>query len=587
LTRTTLRILAILLAGAVALASAGAAGVSPWWGLPLIPAVWFGLAALGRWLHALLVRRALERDRRRDRPSSASISTDAARRLRRIASGEAGFTADAEPLPDLERAAFFLGNPGDENAVVLDVMASTRASRIAIVAGLRVLHDESVAALGNPLHPLYLDADTLLPLMGHPTPRFFRHWRASRAWAERQALFDPVHAEECLAVRLVQARMPRAALTVLRNARRTRRRRSLRRLARLLVVQRLHESGDVGFPMDALGVWAPAVVLVMGRRLRELIPDTALVAAPRRGAASLESAVRHVPKLARELARLARETPVLVPHVASALAAVLDRPADVVRRDLEKHRLDARCDNTLVPHLRGLALLAERRPAEAAYEFETALERAGDFTAAAFSLAVARRRAGDPKKGAAALREHAILNPKNPDVPIYLARYLADGGDRNGARRAYREGIERFPDALQIRVAYAMDLAAWGEDSAAAEEFDFARRAQPGDARLALLAGRARLNAGRPREAVEPLEQAARHLRGGERAEAQYFLLSAFREQGLHDLAKPIADELVEGLGRGQETLLDEVAEYQEERHDFRRARRAQSRARRLRGDRW
>jgi hypothetical protein len=586
-TRTTLRIAALLLAGAAVLGATGAVGVSPWWGLPLLPAVWYGLAAGGRALHGWSLSRLLARDRKTGTKSPASVAVDAAVRLRRIAAGDPGFTAETEHLTDLERAVFFPGNPGHEGSVLLDVAESSRAARAAIVAGLRVLHDETVAALGRPLHPLFLDAETLLTLLGHPLPRVLRRWRAEHTWNRHRHLFDPAWAEECLAVRLLQGGMPRAAIRVLTDAPRTRRRRALRRLARLLVVVRLNEAGDIGFRMDSLGTWAPAVVLVMGRRLAELIPGTPLVDAPRRGPAALETAVRNVPRLTRELASLAADVPQILPLCTAVLAAVLDRPEADVRRDLASGKLAARRDEVLVPHLRGLALLVEKRPQEAAYEFETALARATDFTPAAFSLAVARRRAGDEKHGAAALREHAIHNPRKSDVPIYLARYLADGGDRPGARRVYLRGIERFPDVLQIRVAYAMELAAWGEDEAAANQFDEVRRKDAANPRLALLTGRARLHAGRAGDAVEPLEQASRFLRGGERAEAQFWLLSAFREQGLHDLAKPIAEELVEGLGQGQESLLDEVAEYLEERHDFTRARRAASRARRLRGDRW
>ena len=171
MTRTFLRIAALLLAGAVALGSAGLAGVSPWWGLPLLPIAWFAFATGGRAFHAWTVRRALERDRRSGRRSPASIAIDAAVRLRKIAAGDPGFTAESDRLPDLERAVFFLGNPGHEPSVILDTIASTRASRAAVVAGLRVLHDEAVAALGRPLHPLFLDAETILPMIG----RLSRH----------------------------------------------------------------------------------------------------------------------------------------------------------------------------------------------------------------------------------------------------------------------------------------------------------------------------------------------------------------------------------------------------------------------------
>lgn len=587
MTRTSLKALALLLAGAAALGAAGAAGVSPWWTLPVVPCVGYLLMTAGRALHAWGVRRVLLRDSERGERSRVTEAVDAARRLRLVASGDPGFTRETDAVPHLERAVLFPGSAGDEAKVLRDLRETTPTGRVALATSMRTLHDELVVAMGSPLHPLFPEADGLLQMLGHPVPHVLRRFRTAREWARRRALFDPARADELLAARLLEAAMPLAALQTLRRAPRTRRRRALRRLARLAVVVRQGEQGSIGFRVQSLAPWAPAIVLVVGRRLRDLIPGSVIVQAPKGGAAALERTLRRLPRLLAEQQALLDVAPGLLTVVRDVAAAVTGRPARRIERELRSRSFVGARDPVLESHLRGLALLDERRPNESIAEFEAVLRAAPDFAPGAFSLATALRRLGDPKGGRRALEEHVARNPRNAELPIYVARWLADGGDRTGARRAYRDGIRRFPAALPIRVAYAHDLANWGEGSAAAEQLDLARREQPADPRLALMAGRARLNAGRAKDAVEPLEQAVRALQGGERAEAQFWLVAALREQGRHDRAVQLADEVVDALGRGQESYLDDLAEYLEERHEFARARRASARARRLRGDRW
>jgi tetratricopeptide (TPR) repeat protein len=348
------------------------------------------------------------------------------------------------------------------------------------------------------------------------------------------------------------------------------------------------EREAIGFRADVLGPWAAPVTLVVGRRLKDLLPGALLVEAAPRGAESLDLAVRRVPRLVAELTTLQLVLPNLRPAVRDAIAAVLARDPRGIEKELARgNGVEARADAALACHLRGLAILAERRPREAIAEFDAALRCADDFAPAAYSLAVAHRRAGEKDTAANVMRSYAKSHPADPDAASLLARFLGEAGDRYGARRAYREAIRRFPDALQIRVAFALELQTWGDGRGAAEQFDVVRRAQPADARLAFLAGRARVSAGRGADAVEALEQAAQTLTGTERAEAMFWLVSALRGEGRHDRAVVIAGELVDGLGRDQVEMLDDVAEYLEERQDYTRARRAAKRARRLRGGEW
>lgn len=587
MTRTTLRILTLMIAGASAPAFSAWTGLPAWAGLPLVPLVWFLLTSAGRTLHSLVVMRRVRRDRRLRRASGTLRAVEASQRLRRIATGEAGFTRTSCPLPALERAIVFPASPGEEKLVLTDVSLLTKREERDIADGFVALADEVSAALTSPFHPLYLDADSLLPMLGFRVPRLFGTVRAAQSWAKmRHELSVPLY-RETIAVRLLQAGMPTAALRVLRKGPRTKRRRTLRRLARLLVVVQQGEREGIGFRAEAWGPWAAPVTLVIGRRLKDLLPGSLFVEAAPRGAESLDLAVRRVPRLVAELTALQEALPNLRGAVRDAVAAVLARDPRSVEKELAKGAVEARADGALACHLRGLAVLAEKRPREAIAEFDAALRGADDFAPAAYSLAVAHRRAGDKETAGKVMRAYAASHPSDPDAAALLARFLGEAGDRYAARRAWREAIRRFPDALQIRMAFAHALQAWGDGKGAAEQFDVARRALPADARLALLAGRARVSAGRGADAVEALEQAAQSLTGVERAEAMFWLVSALRGEGRHDRAVVIAGELVDGLGRDQVEMLEDVAEYLEERHDYAKARRAANRVRRLRGGEW
>jgi tetratricopeptide (TPR) repeat protein len=580
MTRTTLTILTLLAAGAAAVVVASALGGSGWLGLPAVPLTWYALAWLGAAAHRAWVRWHLRRESARGGgPFVRAVETWAA--VPKVSGGDAWFTRATAPTPKLERAVLFPGAAGhEEDAVLADLNAATPASRRALVAGLRDLQDLVVVALGSPLHPLFAESETVLTVIGHRPPRVLSHLRAMAAWRARRETVDPEHAEEAIAVRLIAAGLPAAALSALGPETTTPRARRLRRLARFLALLR---RGDSLRP-EEYASWAPELVLLAGRGIPDLVPGSPVITAVAGGAAELAGVVSRTPEVVADLVALAREVPDLAPIVRQVLARVFAQrqTADALRvTGLESP------DRALTLHLRGIALFTEGRPREALAEFEGALSAAPDFAAAAYSLALTRRRLGDADGARAGFRQFAERRAGDPDAQLVLARYLADEGRRDEARVVFERTIERFPRSLPLRMTFAQALASWGRATEAAAQVEAAHGDHPSDPRLALWAGRARVHGGRAKDAVRPLRLAADRLQGLERAEAMYWLVAAYREQGHHDKALPLATRLVSRLGNGQESMLDEVAEYLEERHEYLLARDAADRARRLRGDEW
>lgn len=580
MTRTSLTVLALLAAGAASVALATLFDVPGWWGLPAVPVTWYALTWAGRAAHRVWVRWHLRREAKRGAGRFVkAIETWAA--VPKVSTGEAWFTNATTPTADLERAVLFPDASGnEEDAVLADLNAATSASRRALVAGLRDLEDAAVAALGSPLHPLFPEAESILVLVGHPPPKLFSRLRAERAWRVRRPAVDPDAAEEAIAIRLLVAGLPAAALAVLGQGAQTPRSRQLRRLARFLVLMRRGEA----LRAEEYASWAPELLLLAGRGIADLVPGSALLDVVKGGAAELERIVRRTPEAVADLTALSREVPQLGHLVHQVLSRVL---MHCRTQPMSEFLEGGTPDRALTMHLRGIALVGEGRPREAVGEFESALAHAPDFPAAAYSLAVTRRRLGERKAARDELRAYAHRRAGDPDAQLLYARYLSEEGRRDDARDVFEKTLLRFPRSLALRMNYAQALAAWGRDSEAAAQVETAHGDHPFDARLALWAGRSRVHGGRAKDAVPPLRLAADRLQGKERAEAMFWLLAAYRDQGRHDKALSLAGKLTERLGRGQESMLEEVAEYLEERHEFVQAREASERARRLRGDLW
>lgn len=586
MTHFTLAAIGLVLSGAASLLLSSYLGQARWAAVAVVPIVWFLLLAAARALHRRRLSRLVERGEhggsQRDADALRALGVSA--RAQAAAAGEPGFTREIGPAPALERAVIAPWTNTDEAAVIGELVQAGLAARQALVAGLRDTHDEAIAALGAPLHPLYPDAPRLLRLVGHPLPILFTRLRTEGIWRERRRMFDPREPDLAIAVRLLAAGLPDAALVALPPGHSDELTSRLRRLGRFLSILRRGESGSLALRPDEFAAWAPELMLLAGRKVRELTPESPFVAAVRGGAAALERAVGSRPEFVRELAELRREVPELDTAIVLVIARLVVRPESVVRAALKSGRLEVAADTVLQSHLRGLALLAENRPREAIGEFEAVLEREPGFGFAAYALARAWARLGDDERAEGFLRTALERRPGDQDLHLALARFLAELGDEDGAREAYDDALARFPRSISLRVAYAQQLSNWGDDTASRDHLDTAHGHNPEDARLAFMAGRARVTTGNAEEAISPLERAVRGLHGRERAEAQFWLLWAFREQGRHDQAMTLADRVLRGLGSGQEGLLDELADYFEEQHDFQRARAANDRARQLRG---
>ena len=581
MTRTTLTVLALLAAGAASVVLAQSLDMPEWWGLPAVPLTWFGLTWAGRAAHRSWVRWRVAREARRGLRGPFVHAIEAWAAIPKVTAGEAWFTGATVPAPGLERAVLFADTMAhEEEAVLADLNSATAASRRALVRGLRDLEDFAVAALGAPLHPLFPEAEGILTILGHAPPRLFGRLRAAAAWRARRPSVDPDDAEATIAARLLVAGLPAAALAALGQAADSPRQRRLRRLARFLALMRRGEA----LRPEEYASWAPELLALAGRDMPELVPGSPFIDSVPGGAAALEQLARGTPQAVEDLVVLAREAPDLVPLVQQVLGRVLARCLDVRPRAFAGA---ATTDAALSMHLRGLALLAEGRPREAVGEFEAALSHAPDLAAAAYSLAAARRRLGESGAACDELSAFACRRAGDPSAQLLYARFLSEEQRVEAARDVFERTLSRFPRSLALRVNYAQALLSWGREAEAAEQLELAHGDHPADARLALWAGRARVNVGRSKDAVRPLRLAAERLQGRERAEAMFWLLAAYRDQGSHDEALPCAMKLARRLTSGQESMLEEVADYLEERHEFIEARAAVARARRLRGDEW
>lgn len=589
MTHSTLTVLGLLLAGALAVTVSQLLGLSAWGAVPGVPIAWFLIAHIGRRLHAYSVDRQvrLERSGAVAEPS-ALPALGVAGRLQAVAGGEAGFTLDVQPLPALERAVLLPWNTGDEAAVRAELAGARPETLRRIVIGLRALQDECVGALGRPRHVLFPDAHRLLTMIGHPPTLLFPRLRAETAWRRRRPFVDPDRPRVSLALRVLLAGMPRAALDLLGAeepeyafARR------LWRLARLIEILQRGGGGSLSLRPDQFAAWAPELLMLAGRRLRDLTPGSAFLSAVPGGPAALEEAVRKTPQVVADLVDLYHDCRELERPVSLALGQILARSPDSVALELHEGQVEGRTDLAVQTHLRGLALLAEGRPDEAVAEFEAVCARAPAYAPATYSLAVALLRMDRGEEAEEHLRALIHARPDDPDARLFLARYLADSGQEDRARAVYDAALTVFPRSAALRMAYAQDLLTWDDEIEASLQLESAHEDHPDDGRLAFLAGRARVSGGRPGDAIHPLRHAARVLDGHEQAEARFWLFSAYRDQGVHDRAHDLAGGLIEQLGRGQERLLDELADYFEERHDYLQARAAQDRARDLRGDDW
>lgn len=590
MTRTALLLATALVALSAGVVAVVAAGLDAGSALGVAAAVALILCAL-----AALARRAFQEWRLTDEgrlgPLGRGLAAAAA--VDRLTRGGEGFTARHGGLLALERAVLLLpGRPpldGDarerlEQAVSSDLARSTPLARATLVAGLRDAGDAASDALGRPLHPLHWVAPRLLAALGPVEGSGLRAATGRRSWERRRAALDPERPAEALAVRLLAAGLDRAALAVLHLAPPGRRARRLRRLARCRTLLLDAARGALlTFSAERAVEWHQELLLLAGRRLPDLVPGSAFVRSVPGGAAALERVVARTPQIAGELAGLLDVCPDLERSVATVLARLLGWPVGAVVSALRDGRLIARPDGALRAHLRGLALIEERRLAEAGAEFESALVQAPDFGQAAYALATTKRRLGHVAAGEAVLRAAVERRPRDPEPLLLLARYLAQVGERERARTVYETAVGRFPDCVPLRVAFAQDLLAWGLSAAAAEQLLAAREKAPDEPRLALLTGRTLAGEHRLDDAAQALEHAARGLAGAERSEAWFWLMHVRRDQGDHATAQRIARRLIHTLGHGQSGLLDEVAEYLEERQDYVRAREATERARRLR----
>ena len=505
------------------------------------------------------------------------------------ASGGRGGARDS--ALELERAVVLAPavSPGlEESVVVAGVERSTPDELRRLVWLLRRAHDDAIDALGSPFGPLHAAAPEVFRAVAVPLPASLGRSVARAHWAPRRAACDPDRAESAIATRLIARGFHEAAARVLERAEARdddgADARALRRLVRLGRILDVAHGGAADALRDASSrSFADDVVTLAGRRAAGLEPGGHLV---RRlgGARALQRVLRRRLDVLHGIAALPRHRQDLLPRVAEVLAFAARRTQGEVATAIASGRLALAVDGGLRAHADGLVCVEDGDWDGAAAAFEVAAARCPDFAAAARGVAFVRRRTGRETDGARALRGFVDRNPGEPTGWTHLAEYLVRIGRRDDAREVYADAVLRLPDALPLRIAFARMLEDVAEFDDAYEQAVEARRRRPNDPWVALLSGRIAFAADRLDDASDALAVAERGLNGPELREARFHRMRVHAALGDHGSAVRLALRLARVLGSGQEEMLDEVAEYLEERHEFLEARAATERARRLRG---
>ncbi|MGH9318052.1 MAG: tetratricopeptide repeat protein [Thermoanaerobaculia bacterium] len=163
------------------------------------------------------------------------------------------------------------------------------------------------------------------------------------------------------------------------------------------------------------------------------------------------------------------------------------------------------------PQLRvgyGQALAANRKPLEAAREFERAVVATPGRPAPLRSLAGAYASAGDPR-ATATFEEFLELFPQDVGGRLQFAEYLFGSGQESRGNQVMREAVSIAPFNAGLRVRYATALFHQQRFLDAVEELKEARRLGSQSYSTLYILGNSLWQAGKPREAVEVFEAAA------------------------------------------------------------------------------
>ncbi|MCX8004987.1 MAG: PEP-CTERM system TPR-repeat protein PrsT [Burkholderiaceae bacterium] len=195
--------------------------------------------------------------------------------------------------------------------------------------------------------------------------------------------------------------------------------------------------------------------------------------------------------------------------VAPLLARSLyeQREFDALLKEFAGRRFDAPEVEARVRTYVGEALLARRRPAEAAAAFAAALQAVPSFPPArlgAARLALAEGRLDEAQKLA---REVIATDARNVEAQLLVADVELARGDRAAAQASLRAALKGDAADLPVHLALvSLALDAGALDDAAAH-LDAARKSGRGDLRLAYFDALLALRRGRPADAREHVMQ--------------------------------------------------------------------------------
>jgi len=157
---------------------------------------------------------------------------------------------------------------------------------------------------------------------------------------------------------------------------------------------------------------------------------------------------------------------------------------------------------------RGNAYRDAGRAADAAREYELALEASPKAVDPRRDLALVLREQGRPAEAVALLRSALEVDPQAVEARFDLAQTLASGGRFAEAATEFERVLAEAPRHAHAHLSFATTLLQLGRDGEAMEHYARAEDLAPNDALIAFVVGRALIAKGRTSEGIVRLRRA-------------------------------------------------------------------------------
>jgi tetratricopeptide (TPR) repeat protein len=168
--------------------------------------------------------------------------------------------------------------------------------------------------------------------------------------------------------------------------------------------------------------------------------------------------------------------------------------------------VDTHGDHTAANYLVGMAFLRKNRPDDGQVYIDRVMKSAGEAESL-YLVGASQYEAGDYPAARETLGKAVALNPELPGIHTYMAQALVETGDAEGAKRSFREALQRNPADFEANLRYGALLRVESKTAEAAPYLRAAERLNPNSVPLQYQLATLDLESNDPEAALPRLEK--------------------------------------------------------------------------------